>query len=60
MVADDPGQHTQKVKSTMQELVTHLREDVKVEDPRTEALFKTSVKVIEGLVNGVQRLWEAQ
>ncbi len=32
-----------------QELVTHL--DVKVEDPRVEALFKTLVETTKGLVN---------
>lgn len=50
-MADDPKQHTQKIKGMMQELVTHLREDVgKVEDPRAEALFETSAEVLEGLM----------
>ena len=43
--------HTQKIKARMGQLIEHLREDVgKVAEPKAQALFETSAKVITGLV----------
>jgi len=47
----NPTHHTQKVKSEMNALIAHLREDVnKVDDPKFKAMFETSAEVIGGLV----------
>ncbi len=46
----DPLAHTANVKEQLQELVDHLREDVKkVDDPKAKALFETSAEVLLGL-----------
>jgi hypothetical protein len=47
----NPGHHTAKMKSEMNALIAHLREDVtKVDDPKFKAMFETSAEVIGGLV----------
>lgn len=47
---NDPRRHTRQVKDRLDELITHLREDVgKVGDPRAEALFETAAEVLGGL-----------
>lgn len=47
-MADDLKQHTRN-KGVMQELTTHLGEDVS--EVGTEALFETSAKVIKELID---------
>jgi hypothetical protein len=47
----NPTHHTQKMKSEMNALIAHLREDVvKVDDPQFKAMFETSAEVIGGLI----------
>lgn len=47
---DDPRRQTRQVKDRLDELIAHLREDVKkVSDPRAEALFETAAEVLGGL-----------
>lgn len=48
----DPKAHTQNIKSGLQEMVEHIRNDIKkVDDPKAEALFETTAEVVSGLVN---------
>jgi ABC-type transporter Mla subunit MlaD len=45
-----PAYHTEKIKSEMNALIQHLREDVnKVDDPQFKALLETSAEVVGGL-----------
>jgi hypothetical protein len=47
----NPQHHTKKMKSRLQETVTHLREDVqKVDEPQLKAMFETSAEVLNGLI----------
>lgn len=47
----DPRHHTSKVKGMLNEVITHLREDVtQVDEPKAQALFETSTEVLKGLV----------
>lgn len=46
----DPRHHTQKVKRMLDDLTTHLRDDVEaVSEPRAQALFETTAEVLIGL-----------
>jgi hypothetical protein len=46
----DPRHHTQKMQKALQEIRTHLREDIdKVEEPQLKAMFETSAEVLGGL-----------
>lgn len=46
----DPRHHTQKMQKALQDIKTHLREDIgKVDDPQLKAMFETSAEVIGGL-----------
>jgi hypothetical protein len=46
----DPRYHTQHVRGMMQDIITHLREDIrKIKDPKAEALFETTAEVLTGL-----------
>jgi hypothetical protein len=46
----NPQHHVQKMKSRLQEIVTHMREDVqKVDEPQFKAMFETSAEVLVGL-----------
>jgi hypothetical protein len=46
----NPRHHTEKIRTELTSLITHLREDIKqVEDPKAEALFETSAEVLTGL-----------
>ena len=48
---NNPIHHSQKIKAQLRQLVAHLREDVgKVTEPKIQALFETSAKVLTGLV----------
>jgi len=46
----NPRRHTEKIKTMLEGLITHLREDVsKVSEPRAQALFETTAEVLIGL-----------
>jgi predicted metal-dependent hydrolase len=46
----DPRYHSRHIRGMIDDLVNHVREDVgRVEDPRAEALFETTVEVLSGL-----------
>ncbi|MHC5676115.1 hypothetical protein [Nostoc sp.] len=48
----DPHHHTAKIKNKLNYLITHLPEDItKIEEPKAQALFETTAKVLKGLVN---------
>ena len=47
----NPQHHTQKMKTRLQEIVTHLRQDIqKVDEPQLKAMFETSAEVLSGLM----------
>lgn len=47
----DPKEHTENIKSGLNEMIEHLRRDVKkVDDPKAKALFETSAEVLKGLI----------
>jgi hypothetical protein len=47
----NPVRHTQRMKQRLQEIVTHLRQDIeKVDEPKLAAMFETSAEVLSGLV----------
>jgi len=51
----DPRHHTIKIKSMLNDVVQHAREDVsKVNDPRAQALFETTAEVLRGLVTAYE------
>jgi hypothetical protein len=46
-----PLHHIQKMKTRLQESVTHLRDDIqKVDEPQLRAMFETSAEVLNGLI----------
>ena len=46
----DPLHHVRNVESRFEELIEHLREDIKkIDEPRAKALFETSAEVLGGL-----------
>jgi hypothetical protein len=48
---EDPKHHTERMKQRLQEIVTHLREDItKVDEPQLAAMFETSAEVLQGLM----------
>ncbi len=45
-----PQHHVEKMKGRLQEIVTHMREDIqKVDEPQLKAMFETSAEVLIGL-----------
>jgi hypothetical protein len=47
----NPQRHTEKMKTRLQEIVSHMREDVKkVDEPQLKAMFETSAEVLTGLI----------
>ena len=47
----DPKAHSENIRSAFEELVSHLRKDIrKVDDPKAKALFETSAEVLKGLI----------
>ncbi len=47
----NPQHHTEKMKARIQEIVTHMREDIqKVDEPQLKAMFETSAEVLGGLM----------
>jgi len=48
---DNPLYHTQRVKGMINDLITHLREDIdKIDEPKAQALFETTAEVLGGLI----------
>jgi hypothetical protein len=46
----DPRHHTQKMRKALQDIRSHLREDIeKVDEPQLKAMFETSAEVLGGL-----------
>lgn len=46
----DPRHHTRNMQKALQDVRTHLREDIgKIDDPQLKAMFETSAEVIGGL-----------
>jgi hypothetical protein len=46
----DPHLHVQKIARQLQELIDHLRSDIKkVNEPRCQAMFETTAEVLSGL-----------
>jgi len=51
----DPRHHTLKIRSMLNDVIEHTREDVgKVNDPKAQALFETTAEVLLGLVNAYE------
>jgi hypothetical protein len=47
----NPQHHVEKMKSRLQEIATHMREDIKkVDEPQFKAMFETSAEVLGGLI----------
>jgi uncharacterized membrane protein len=47
----DPKVHTAQIRQAMQDLITHLRQDVdRVDETRAQVLFETTAEVLEGLI----------
>lgn len=47
----DPRHHTSKIKGMLNDIVTHLRQDIdRVNEPKAQALFETTAEVLNGLV----------
>ena len=47
----EPRHHTQKIEKTLEDLQTHLREDIeKLDEPQLKAMFETSAEVLGGLL----------
>ncbi len=48
----DPRHHTAKIKGMLNDLITHLHQDIgKVNEPKAQALFETTGEVLKGLIN---------
>jgi uncharacterized membrane-anchored protein YhcB (DUF1043 family) len=46
----DPRHHTQQMQTRLQEMMDHLREDIrKMDEPQLEAMFATAAEVLGGL-----------
>jgi hypothetical protein len=49
-----PCHHTAQLKSRLQDLSQHIREDIrKIDDRKAQALLETSAEVIDGLVTAL-------
>jgi hypothetical protein len=52
---NDPRHHTARLRSMLDEVVQHAREDIgKVSEPKAQALFETTAEVCTGLVTAYQ------
>jgi hypothetical protein len=55
IASKDPRAHTANIREGFQEMIQHLREDVKkVDDPKAQALFETAAEVVGGLNTAFQ------
>ena len=51
----DPRHHTLKIKSMLQQSISHVRGDIgKTRDPKAQALFETTAEVLNGLVTAYE------
>ena len=51
----DPRHHAANVGHMLEEVITHLREDIsKVKEPKAQALFETGAEVLTGLRTAFQ------
>ena len=51
----DPRHHTLKIKSMLQQSISHARGDIgKTTDPKAQALFETTAEVLNGLVTAYE------
>jgi hypothetical protein len=49
-----PCHHTVQLKTRLQDLSQHMREDVaKINEPKAQALFETSAEVLDGLIKAL-------
>jgi hypothetical protein len=47
---NDPNHHARKMEQRLQEIRSHLREDIgKVDEPQFKAMFETAAEVLGGL-----------
>lgn len=54
-------EHSANIRSGLQELVDHLRKDIKkVDDPKAKALFETSAEVLIGLMTAFSHFEEGE
>jgi len=50
-----PCHHTAKMKTRLQELAQHLREDIaKIDEPKARGMFETSAEVLDGLTRAFE------
>jgi len=48
--SNDPRQHTEHIKTMLDDLISHVRQDVdKIDEPRAQVLFETTAEVLTGL-----------
>lgn len=48
--SSDPKEHSEQIRSRLDDLSNHLREDIsKFSDPKAKALFETAAEVVIGL-----------
>ena len=46
----DPRHHTSNIKDMLDDVITHVRDDVeKIDEPGAQALFETTAEVLSGL-----------
>jgi hypothetical protein len=51
----DPRHHTANIKRMLNEVISHVREDVdRVTDPKAQALFETTAEVLRGLITAYE------
>lgn len=51
----DPRRHTIKLRSMLEEIVQHAREDVsKINEPKAQAIFETTAEACSGLIKALE------
>ena len=46
----DPSHHTRNIKDMLDDVITHVREDIeKIDEPKAQVLFETTAEVLIGL-----------
>jgi hypothetical protein len=46
----DPRHHTRNIKDMLDDVITHVREDIeKIDEPKAQVLFETTAEVLIGL-----------
>jgi hypothetical protein len=55
IASKNPSAHTANIRQEFEQMIQHLREDVKkVDDPKAQALFETAAEVMSGLNTAFQ------